>query len=157
MKSIKILMVCVLLSLSFSIKAEDQVKTVEPIVIEVYRSPSCGCCSKWIAHLKENQFDVKDHVTNDVQVIKDKYGVPEKNFERFRADVIILCGYYDNVVRLDGSVRIEPRSVSFANMTEETFSELYNKTINVLLKHVYDSNMTAEALDNVVDAYMSFA
>jgi len=77
MKSIKILMVCVLLSLSFSIKAEDQVKTVEPIVIEVYRSPSCGCCSKWIAHLKENQFDVKDHVTNDVQVIKDKYGVPE--------------------------------------------------------------------------------
>ena len=77
MKSIRLLMVCVLLSLSFSIKAEDQVKTVEPIVIEVYRSPSCGCCGKWIAHLKENQFDVKDHVTNDVQVIKDKYGVPE--------------------------------------------------------------------------------
>ena len=78
MKSIRLLIVCVLLSLSFSIKAEDPVKTVEPIVIEVYRSPSCGCCGKWIAHLKENQFDVKDHVTNDVQVIKDKYGVPEK-------------------------------------------------------------------------------
>jgi len=77
MKSIKVLIVCVLLSLNFSIKAEGQVKAVEPIVIEVYRSPSCGCCSKWIAHLKENQFDVKDHVTNDVQAIKDKYGVPE--------------------------------------------------------------------------------
>jgi len=77
MKSIKLLMVCVLLSLSFGIKAEDQVKTVEPIVIEVYRSPSCGCCSKWLVHLKENQFDVIDHVTNDVQAIKDKYGVPE--------------------------------------------------------------------------------
>ena len=77
MKSIRLLMVCVLLSLNFSIKAEDQVKAVEPIVIEVYRSPSCGCCGKWIAHLKENQFDVKDHVTNDVQAIKDKYGVPE--------------------------------------------------------------------------------
>ena len=77
MKSIKVLMVCVLLSLNFSIKAEDKVETIEPIMIEVYRSPSCGCCSKWIAHLKENQFDVKDHVTNDVQAIKDKYGVPE--------------------------------------------------------------------------------
>ena len=77
MKSIKLLMVCVLLSLSFGIRAEDQAKTVEPIVIEVYRSPSCGCCSKWLAHLKENQFDVIDHVTNDVQAIKDKYGVPE--------------------------------------------------------------------------------
>jgi hypothetical protein len=77
MKSIKLLMVCVLLSLSFGIKAEDQAKTVEPIVIEVYRSPSCGCCSKWLVHLKENQFDVIDHVTDDVQAIKDKYGVPE--------------------------------------------------------------------------------
>lgn len=89
--------------------------------------------------------------------IDSKYGVPEKNFERFRADIVILCGYYDNVVRLDGSVRIEPRSVSFSRMTEEEFSELYNKTINVLLKHVYDANMTAKALDNIVNAYMSFA
>ncbi len=78
MKSIKILMVCVLLSLNFSVIAEGQVETVEPIVIEVYRSPSCGCCSKWLVHLKENKFDVIDHVTNDVQAIKDKYGVPEK-------------------------------------------------------------------------------
>lgn len=83
MKSIKLVVVCVLLILSFAVKAEDQVKaveqlkTIEPIVIEVYRSPSCGCCSKWLAHLKENQFDVVDHVTNDVQAIKDKYGVPE--------------------------------------------------------------------------------
>ena len=77
MKSIRLLMVCVLLSLNFSIKAEGQLESVEPIVIEVYRSPSCGCCSKWLAHLKENQFDVIDHVTNDVQAIKDKYGVPE--------------------------------------------------------------------------------
>jgi len=89
--------------------------------------------------------------------VTSKHGWPEKNFERFRSDIIILCGYYDTVIRLDGSVRIEAQSVSFAKMTEEQFSELYNKTINVLLKHVYDSNMTAEALDNIVNAYMSFA
>lgn len=53
-----------------------EVQSIEPIEIEVYRSPTCGCCSKWIKHLEANQFVVKDHVTNDVQAIKDKFGVP---------------------------------------------------------------------------------
>ncbi len=69
----------VLINLSLSLNANESVSVVnEPIEIEVYRSPTCGCCSKWIKHLEENQFVVKDFVTNDVQVIKDKYGVPSK-------------------------------------------------------------------------------
>ena len=89
--------------------------------------------------------------------LNSKYGIPEKNFERFRADVIILCGFYDNVVRLDGSVRIEPKSVSFAKMTEEIFSDLYSKTIDVMLKYVYNKDMDAEKLNQIVDQYLSFA
>lgn len=89
--------------------------------------------------------------------VNSKYGVPAKNFERFRADVIILCGFYDNVVRLDGSVRLEPKSVSFAKMSEESFADLYSKTIDVLLKYVYDSKMTPEKLDEIVNQYLSFA
>ena len=88
--------------------------------------------------------------------LDSRHGIPEKNFDRFRADVTILCGYYDSVVRLDGSVRIEAKSISFARMTEESFAELYNKTINVLLKHVYNSDMTEEALNAIVNQYLSF-
>ena len=71
-----------LLILSFGSFAEEPVvvadKTkAEPVEIMVYRSPTCGCCSKWIAHLKENNFKVEDIVTKDVQTIKDKYGVPK--------------------------------------------------------------------------------
>lgn len=70
----------VLLSLSFNLIANElqaaPVNQAETLEIEVYRSPTCGCCSKWIKHLQENNFVVKDFVTNDVQVIKDKYGVP---------------------------------------------------------------------------------
>ena len=55
----------------------------EPIVavedssmdIVVYRSPTCGCCSKWLAHLKTHGFNVQDNVIEDVQKIKDQYGV----------------------------------------------------------------------------------
>lgn len=43
--------------------------------IVVYRSASCGCCSKWVAHLKKHNFKVQDNVLDDVQQIKDKYGI----------------------------------------------------------------------------------
>ncbi|MCX7088777.1 MAG: DUF411 domain-containing protein [Methylococcales bacterium] len=46
-----------------------------PIEIVVYRSPSCGCCGKWLEHLKSNQFNVVDHLVEDVQSVKDRYGV----------------------------------------------------------------------------------
>ncbi|MCK4842703.1 MAG: DUF411 domain-containing protein [Methylococcales bacterium] len=78
MNKVKMLLVFLLLAFNLVGQAEEQLKTMEPVVIEVYRSPSCGCCSKWLGHLKENQFIVKDHVTDDVKTIKDKYGVPEK-------------------------------------------------------------------------------
>ena len=48
----------------------------QALEITVYRSPSCGCCSKWLTHLKQNQFTVKDVVIDDVATIKQKYGVP---------------------------------------------------------------------------------
>jgi len=88
--------------------------------------------------------------------IDSKYGVPEKNFDRFRADLIILSGYYDTTIRLDGSVRIEPRSVSFAKMDNEEFEKLYNRTIDVLIKHVYNSKMSKEEIEKLVEQYLQF-
>ena len=89
--------------------------------------------------------------------VNSKYGTVEKNFDRFRADLIILAGFYDVTVRLDGSTRIEPKSISFANMTHEEFEKLYSKTIDVLLKHVYGKDMDANKLNAIVEQYMSFA
>ena len=89
--------------------------------------------------------------------INTKYGVPTKNFERFRKDVAILCGFYEIVVRLDGTTRPEALSISFARMEEEEFQDLYSKTIDIFLDKIYDKKMTAEELDNVVNQYLSFA
>ncbi len=44
----------------------------------VYRSPTCGCCGKWIEHAKQNGFKVKDIVRDDMQVIKEKHSLPDK-------------------------------------------------------------------------------
>ena len=88
--------------------------------------------------------------------INSKYGTPEKNFERFRADVTILAGYFEETIRLDGSVRVEAQSISFAKMTAETFETLYSEIVNVLIKHVYGKDMDREEIDRIVNEYMGF-
>ena len=46
--------------------------------VEVYKSATCGCCSKWVEHLQANGFTV--HTTNreDLADFKAKHGVPRR-------------------------------------------------------------------------------
>jgi hypothetical protein len=44
--------------------------------IEVYKSPTCGCCQKWVDALKSDGHDVVIHHMNDLQSIKQKAGLP---------------------------------------------------------------------------------
>lgn len=60
-----------------------------------------------------------------------------KDFDRFRKDLIILAGYYDATYRVDGSVRVEAKSISFANMDEDDFGKLYEATLEAIRKHVF--------------------
>jgi len=43
--------------------------------ITVYKSPTCGCCKKWISHLKSNGFKVTAYDVKDVAPIKQRSGV----------------------------------------------------------------------------------
>lgn len=43
--------------------------------ITVYKSPTCGCCKKWVKHLEDNGFEVKAENVTDVIQYKIKYGV----------------------------------------------------------------------------------
>jgi len=44
--------------------------------VVVYKSPTCGCCTKWIDHLEENDIDVESQDVRDVSPIKRANGVP---------------------------------------------------------------------------------
>ena len=44
--------------------------------ITVYRSPSCGCCGKWIEHLEQEGFVVTDELIPSVAPVKSRLGVP---------------------------------------------------------------------------------
>ncbi len=88
--------------------------------------------------------------------INSKYGVPEKNFDRFREDLAIMCGYFNLVIRLDGTSRPEAKSISFAKMDQEMFEDLYSKTINKLIKHVYNEKLSPDELNDIVEKYLQF-
>ncbi|MBA2628384.1 MAG: DUF411 domain-containing protein [Gemmatimonadales bacterium] len=45
-------------------------------VIEVYKDPSCGCCEKWVDHLRASRFTAYVHNDTAMEARKDRVGVP---------------------------------------------------------------------------------
>lgn len=46
-------------------------------VVEIYKSATCGCCSKWIEHLRMNGFEVDSHDVDDIAASRARLGVPD--------------------------------------------------------------------------------
>lgn len=44
--------------------------------IEVFKSPRCGCCGKWVEHLRRNGFRVETHDVADVGAARTRLGMP---------------------------------------------------------------------------------
>ncbi len=48
-----------------------------PKELTIYRSPTCGCCEKWIAHMKKQGFSVKEILSEEMDTVKQKLGIPQ--------------------------------------------------------------------------------
>ena len=101
---------------------------------------------KWFALVK---FAYDHWKPSNLEESRWKGVIPEKHFETFREDITILCGAYVSTFRVDGSIRIKAKSISFAKMNEEEFNELFNATKSVVLKHIL-KNYTPADLNAVV-------
>src|SRR5688572_320118 len=42
----------------------------------VYMSPTCGCCAKWVDHVRAAGFKPVVHEEEDMDTVKDSLGVP---------------------------------------------------------------------------------
>lgn len=47
-------------------------------VVEIWRSPSCGCCGAWIKHLQQNGFATKVNLVDDTSAARKAAGIPER-------------------------------------------------------------------------------
>ena len=52
-----------------------QQKPAGPLV-EVFKSPTCGCCSQWVEHMRKAGFTVRTTDMNDLSEVKKSRGVP---------------------------------------------------------------------------------
>ena len=43
--------------------------------VTVYKSPSCGCCGKWVDHMQENGFEVDTVNVEDLRMVKSMSGI----------------------------------------------------------------------------------
>lgn len=58
--------------------------------ITVYKSPTCGCCTKWVDHLKEKGFEVESVDVRDLNRIKV---MAEVNPELASCHTAVVDGY----------------------------------------------------------------
>jgi hypothetical protein len=56
----------------------SSVALAEATVVEVFKSPHCGCCGGWVEHLRQNGFEVKAHDVDDVTAVRKKLGMPDR-------------------------------------------------------------------------------
>jgi len=56
--------------------SEAELVAVDLPEVMVFKSPTCGCCSKWVEHMQEAGFEVKTTDLADMRPVKEKYSVP---------------------------------------------------------------------------------
>lgn len=45
--------------------------------LTTYKSPSCGCCAKWVEHMQRHGHQVKVVNVEDIMAVKAKAGIPD--------------------------------------------------------------------------------
>ncbi|WP_442918694.1 DUF411 domain-containing protein [Limnobacter sp.] len=45
--------------------------------VEVWKTPTCGCCADWVTHLEENGFTVKVNNVNNTDSFRAALGMPQ--------------------------------------------------------------------------------
>lgn len=82
----------------------------------------------------------------------------EKNFERFREQVLILAGHYEQVFSIRGDkMELQAKSISYAAMDDAEFEALYSAVIDVLLREVCTRYKDRAELEAVAEQVMRFA
>lgn len=86
-----------------------------------------------------------------------KYGAPEKTFDQFRKDVTILAGFYEIHHRLDGSFRVDAKSISYGKMSKDEKEKLYSNVINVLLQNIFTGYTEQDVVKMAEEEILNFA
>jgi hypothetical protein len=46
--------------------------------VQVYKSPTCGCCGAWVEHMRKAGFAVKVNEVTDTSAARKRFGMPDR-------------------------------------------------------------------------------
>lgn len=81
----------------------------------------------------------------------NEYQDEQAGFDVFRNELTCLAGYSNKFYTISGSVRLEAKSISFANMSQEEFEQLYSALIQAAMNTIFKG-----ADDSTYNKLMSF-
>jgi len=73
-----------------AVPAFRRARAQTPALVDVYKSPACGCCGEWVKHMQANGFRLAIHDVADVTPIKRRYRVPD---ELASCHTAVIAGY----------------------------------------------------------------
>ena len=87
------------LILAFALLAAVTGALAEPVAVQMYKNPQCGCCEEYAKYLRQHGFKVTVTPTHNMSIISRKNGVPER---LAGCHTMLVEGYVDLAYR-DGS------------------------------------------------------
>ena len=71
-------LIFIIFSISISSLEQGYSSSQNKFSLLVHKTPTCGCCKKWVKHLEDNSFSmmIKDH--QNLQKIKTQYSIKPK-------------------------------------------------------------------------------
>lgn len=98
-------------------------------------------------------YDNSERVTSDFDGEK-----VEQSFTRFRQDLVILAGYYDVDVAINGDVRATAQSLQYGKCTQELAEAIYSDVLDVICQKVFsDGRYTRESLLEISEELTRYA
>jgi len=71
-------LIFIIFSISLSSLEQEYSTSQDKFSLLVHKTPTCGCCKKWVKHLEDNSFAamIKDH--QNLQKVKEQYSIKPK-------------------------------------------------------------------------------
>ena len=125
-------------------------KSGSPINILVSSPRNAGFHRKFFAMLN---IAYENHEWPEIDT---KYGKAKCSFEMFRSYVTVKAGHYTVELTPSGEVRATPKSISFGNMEQEEFEQLYSDVLDLILRE-FLTGWSDDDLKNAVNQMLAFA
>lgn len=75
-----------------------------------------------------------DHWASDREFMNEA-----AQFDVFRNHLTVIAGYYDSCYTIDGSVRIEAKSLAYDKMDADEFKQVYTALINAAVRKIFNN------------------